>query len=304
MRDIDLMAPTGMDLCIAYNFTGDYLKAINVASKVIALLEKTQKQSESFGRPWNVYSILHSYYGLSMDQLGNFDEGKTLFEKGLRFALETKNLDTLSLLEIDHGMGQNIKGDGKSAIEHLRNCIRYCEEGQSVVYLGMAWTGLGWGYHLQGDLETARKYMEKGLEIQSEAGIPYLLSLHHLLLGMVDLDSSDLKDAHAHIEEGLRLAKKSNETWVEAMCKIFMGRILGKAQRSQSERAEQYILQGIKVLDGLEMKPTCAQGYLILAESYLATGQRLKALINLKRAQRMFKEMGMKFWLELSNKAS
>jgi class 3 adenylate cyclase/tetratricopeptide (TPR) repeat protein len=304
MRDIDLMAPTGMDLCIAYNFTGDYVKATNVASKVIALLEKTQKQSESFGRPWNVYSILHSYYGLSMDQLGNFDEGKALFEKGLRFALETKNLDTLSLLEMDHGMGRNVKGDGKSAIEHLRKCIRYCEEGQSVVYLGMAWTGLGWGYYLQGDLETARKYMEKGLKIQSEAGIPYFLSLHRLLLGMVDFDSSDLENAQGHIEEGLDLAKKSNETWVEAMCKIFMGRILGKGERSQSDRAEQYILEGIKVLNGLRMKPTCAQGYLILAEFYLATGRRLKALINLKRAQKMFKEMDMKFWLDLSKKAS
>ena len=132
----------------------------------------------------------------------------------------------------------------------------------------------------------------------------YFLSFHHLLLGMVDFHSSDLKNAQAHIEEGLHLAKKSNETWVEAMCKIFMGRILGKAERSQSDRAEQYILQGIKVLNGLKMKPTCAQGYLILAEFYLATGQRLKALINLKRAQRMFKEMGMKFWLDLSKKAS
>jgi class 3 adenylate cyclase/tetratricopeptide (TPR) repeat protein len=302
--DIDLMAPIGMDLCITYNFTGDYLKAIDVASKVIPLLEKTRKQSESFGRPWNVYSILHSYYGISMDQLGNFDEGQALFEKGLRFALETKNLDSLSLLELNHGMGRNVKGDGKSAIKHLRNCIRYCEEGRSVVYLGMAWTGLGWGYHLQGDLETARKYMEKGLRIQSEAGIPYLLSFHHLLLGMVDLDSSDLKNAQAHIDEGLKLAKSGNERWVEAMCKIFFGRILGKAERPQSDRAEQYILQGIKVLNGLKMKPTCAQGYLILAEFYLSTRQRLKALINLKKAQRMFKAMGMGFWLDLSKKAS
>jgi class 3 adenylate cyclase/tetratricopeptide (TPR) repeat protein len=300
--DIDLMAPAGMDLCIAYNFTGEYLKAVDVAAKVIDLLERTKKQSESFGRAWNVYSILHSYYGLSMDQLGNFDEGKALFEKGHRFALETNNLDSLSLLELDHGMAQNIKGDWKSALEHLQNSIRYCEKGQMVVYLGMVWTGLGWGYYLQGDLETARKHMEKGLSIQSEAGIPYFLSLHHLLLGMVDFDSSKLKNARSHVEEGLKLAKNSNEKWVEAMCKIFLGRIYGKAEKFQSQSAEAYILEGINVLKELKLKPYCAQGYLILAEHYKDTGRRLKALTHLKMAQRMFKKMGMDYWLDMTKK--
>jgi len=44
-------------------------------------------------------------------------------------------------------------------------------------------------------------------------------------------------------------------------------------------------------------KPHSAQGYLFLEELYLDTGQREKALENLKKAEAMFKEMGMDCWL-------
>jgi hypothetical protein len=44
-------------------------------------------------------------------------------------------------------------------------------------------------------------------------------------------------------------------------------------------------------------KPHSAQGYLFLGELYLDTGQREKALENLKKAGAMFKEMGMDCWL-------
>jgi class 3 adenylate cyclase/tetratricopeptide (TPR) repeat protein len=302
-QDIDLMAPSGLDLCIAYMHTGELVKAMNVAFRVIDVLEKTEKQSESFGRPGNVYSMLHGFAGVIMDQMGNFAEGQTLFEKGIRFASVTKSFDALASLELNYGLGRNVKGDAKSAIKHLRNCIRYCEKGQSLVILGMAWNGLGWAYYLQGDRETARSYMEKGLSIQHQAGIPHFLSFHHLLLGMLDSDSSDFKSAKEHIGESLQLAKASTERWVEAMCRVVIGRILGKEEGLESHKAEQYILEGIKVLNGLGMKPSCAHGHFVLAGFYLDKGQRLKAQASLKRAQRMFKTMGMDFWLDLSKKA-
>ena len=138
------------------------------------------------------------------------------------------------------------------------------------------------------------------MTLQSEAEILYFLSFHHLLLGMVDFESSDLKNAKIHVEEGLKLAKNSNEKWVEAMCKIFLGRIFGKAEKFQNQRAEAYILEGIRVLKELKLKPLCAQGYLILAEFYADTGRRLKALTHLKMAQRMFKKMGMDYWLDMT----
>ena len=52
------------------------------------------------------------------------------------------------------------------------------------------------------------------------------------------------------------------------------------------------------------MKPFYSQGYLILAELYVAMGQKIKALLFLKKAQMMFKRMGMDYWLAVTKNLS
>ncbi|KKL12175.1 hypothetical protein LCGC14_2538400, partial [marine sediment metagenome] len=234
-NNIELIAPIGALLCTFYWWTGECFKIIDMASKVIVLLDKTQRQSEFFGRPGNVYSQLHAKYAGSMGILGNFEEGKVLLEKGIDFALKIKNLFGLGQLELDYGTLQNIKGDGENAIKHLQNCIRYCEEGQIVILLGLAWSRLGWGYCLLGELETARKHMEKGLKIHSDAGLQYHLSLQYGLLGMVHLKSGDLKNAQSCAEEALKLSQKNHEKWAEGFIWILLGRIFGKTRKSQDD---------------------------------------------------------------------
>jgi tetratricopeptide (TPR) repeat protein len=76
-----------------------------------------------------------------------------------------------------------------------------------------------------------------------------------------------------------------------------LGSTLGKMEGSQLHKAEEYILQGMKILDELETKPAYAQGYLSLGGLYADAGQKEKALENLKKAERMFQEMGMDYWL-------
>ena len=51
------------------------------------------------------------------------------------------------------------------------------------------------------------------------------------------------------------------------------------------------------VLSKLEMKPYCAQGYLFLGELYSDGGQKEKAVDKLKKAEGMYQEMGMDYWL-------
>ncbi len=54
----------------------------------------------------------------------------------------------------------------------------------------------------------------------------------------------------------------------------------------------------MKICDELKLKPWSAQGYLFLGELYADKGQSEKALENLKKAERMFREMGMDYWLD------
>jgi len=67
-------------------------------------------------------------------------------------------------------------------------------------------------------------------------------------------------------------------------------------EESQIDKAEEYILQGMKVLDDLETKPAYAVGCLTLGELYLDARRKEKALENLKKAETMFQEMGMDYY--------
>jgi len=97
-------------------------------------------------------------------------------------------------------------------------------------------------------------------------------------------------------EEALRLSQKNREE-VEGRSRILLGRILGRTEPSQTHKAEESILKGIEVLQELQMKPSYAEGCLWLGELYLNTGKRQKALQNLKKAETMFRDMGMDYWL-------
>jgi hypothetical protein len=56
LQDVEIMAPLAFELCIGYNMRGEFLKTAEVAPKVVALLEKTQRESEFSFPPFNVYS--------------------------------------------------------------------------------------------------------------------------------------------------------------------------------------------------------------------------------------------------------
>jgi len=298
IKDIELTSKTGMDLCVGpYIVSGQYFKIVDVAPKIIDLIEETKKEHELFSGGVNIYSVMQGYYGNSMGWLGNFDEGKVWLEKGLRFASEINDKTSLGYVELLYGGYFCLKGEGKPGIEHSQNAIRYIEEVKFLALLGPAWTQLGSGYHLTGELETARKYIEKGLKIHIDAGFPFLLSTHYWSLSAVYFDSGDLKNAQSCIEEALRLSRDHDEKLMEGCSKIRLGRILGKAEPLESDNAEKYILQGIEISEELKIRPYVAQGYLFLGELYGDAARREKALESLKKAEGMFQEMGMDCWL-------
>ena len=77
----------------------------------------------------------------------------------------------------------------------------------------------------------------------------------------------------------------------------WLGRILAKAGTSKIEKARKNILNGIKIIEDFKLKPLSSLGYLLLGEIFADSGQKDLALKNLKKAESMFQEMGMDYWL-------
>jgi tetratricopeptide (TPR) repeat protein len=299
IEDLELIAPTAFNLCSSYAITGEYVKTVQVAPRVLALLEKTNRESDVSGVAFNfnLYSALSAYYGNAMGALGNFNEGEALNDKALRFAYELDNLYSMGFAEVMFGLLFIFKGDGEKAIEHSHKAIKYAEEGQIVPLQALSWIYAGQGYYLMGDLINAKKYIEKGIKLHGDSGLSFLRSQQYWALATVLFDSGELESAHSYSTEALKLAQSNNEKHIEGPVRILLGRIMVKTERSKYRKAEESILQGIRLLDEWKLKPFMFPGYLSLGELYAEAGQKEKALENLKRAESAFQEMGMDYWL-------
>ena len=76
-----------------------------------------------------------------------------------------------------------------------------------------------------------------------------------------------------------------------------LGTISGKAEPLEIKKAEGCILKGIEICKELRTKAAYSLGHLYLGELYLNGGEKEKALENIKKAEGMFQEMGMDYWL-------
>jgi tetratricopeptide (TPR) repeat protein len=268
----------------------------------LASLEKTQGQGELFGMPVDLRSSLYANYGHGLGYVGEFAKGEQACKKALSLAQEADNVYSIAIAEFLYGCLFSPKGDGGNSAKHMETSIGYLEKLKAVFFLPLAWCLIGEGYRLMGDPGKALGFAEKGLNMKMHIGAPGWLSLHHWVLSLVHFDLGNLNEARVHAEQALNLGQTNHEKYGEGVSWLQLGRTIGKMEESRIDKAEEYILRGMKILDELETKPAYAVGCLNLGELYADAGQKEKAIENLKRAEVMFQEMGMDYWLARTKK--
>jgi class 3 adenylate cyclase/tetratricopeptide (TPR) repeat protein/energy-coupling factor transporter ATP-binding protein EcfA2 len=301
IQDSKMIARMGSGLCFSFDIAGEYRKIVDIAPRVIFLLKKTQTENEVSGTSVDLYS-LQGLYGHALGYVGRFVEGERVCEEALSLAQRTNNFYTIGYAEFMYGCLFLCKGDGKNSVNHLQSAIGYYEKANAVVALPVVWGFFGLGYLLLGDFSMALRCIEKGHKMHLDIGLPYFLCVYPLGLSQAHSYLGNLNEAKVHAEQGLNLAQTNHERYAEGLAWLQLGRIVGKMEGSQLRKAEEHILKGMKILDELETKPAYAQSYLFLGELYADAGQKEKAIENLKKAEAMYQEMGMDFWLAQTRK--
>ncbi len=296
LRDPDIAAPTGFDLCSNNVRIGDFRKVVEIAPRMIKMLKDMGKEKETFGRGYNIYSTFFAFHGYSLAFMGKFGAGRAQFDRGVNFALSVNNLYSLGLIECLYGYLYVIEGDGGKAIEHFEKSIRYLDKAQIVILLGLAWAGLGMGHYYIKRLSDAVKYIKKGLNIQNQAKIPYHLSTYYWFLSLVYYDIGNFEKAEESIDRALELSRELRERWVEGVSLTFKGRILLKTKSSAPEEAEKVILKGIEILDKLGIIPFSAREFLYLGENFKNLGFFDKAFTYLTAADKRYQKIEPSYW--------
>jgi tetratricopeptide (TPR) repeat protein len=298
IQDLDLMAPVARDLTSAYMFAGELSKAVPIFSAVIPLIEKSNKRSESFGRPASVYTFLCGLAGFIMGFLGSFNEAEILCEKALVNAIQNNNIYELAYSEFSYGIALMQKGDGQSTVEHLQKCVDYLEQSQMTTLMDPTLASLGLGYIYQGDLEKAKNFADHAIvaACQPEAASGNAL-LTQSLLAMVYSELGDLEKAHSCATEAVKLSKERMVGAWEGSAHVVYGSVLARMGKERLEEAEECIGKALMILNEYGLKPWSAYGSITLGEIYARSGQNKKAIEALQKARGMFREMGMDYWL-------
>ncbi|EFK06341.1 adenylate and Guanylate cyclase catalytic domain protein [delta proteobacterium NaphS2] len=297
-EEVELIVPTTYELITSQMIEGDFSGACRLAPKVISLIEKTHTEHNPFGRPANIYSQLHGFYGVGLGAMGSFTEGEGQLDKGLSLARDLNNLISIAIIEMWYGILCLFKGDMERHIRHHLTSIEYLEKSQLRIFLGPVWAWLGAAYLFQGEINRALQCAEKGLKIHTELNIPFFIGSIHRCLCEIHLKLGNLENARVHGEQAVDLAKRNNERFMEAEARITLGRVIAARERTSLEEARGLVLQGITMLDELGIRPYYAIGLLYLAGLYVSESKEVAALEHLKRAEGMFQEMGMVYWLD------
>jgi class 3 adenylate cyclase/tetratricopeptide (TPR) repeat protein len=295
-EEVEIIVPATSDLIASHIVEGNYSRACLISPKLIDLIEKTHTEYEMFGRPSNIYSILHGYYGSCLGAVGRFAEGERILDKGLSFALDINNVISIAQNELYLGILFWFKGDNEKVAEHCRPAIESLEKGQVRIFLGIAWAYLGWGYFFTGQTDQALRCAEKGLELHTDRGIQLFLGSIHNTLSEIHLNLGSLEKALVHAEHAAEMSRKNNENHWVAETMITLGRVIAATDRMRFEQARDLILEGISRLDELQIRPRFAVGLMRLGELFAAAGQRDQAIEKLNQALKMFEEMGMGYW--------
>ena len=297
IQDIKFAVPNGYDLCISSQILGDFQRINRIAPTIIDLIENSQTQTEFYERPFNPYSFILAIWGIAEGGMGHFDVAEKLFEKSLSFAEEINHRSTVGAVQNYYGNVVVIKGDGVRAIRILQKAIKNIEEYHTRILLGIAWASLGYAYWLTGDYQAALDLSEKGLKIQTDIGLPFFRSYCHWCCSLAHFGLGNLEEAGVQAEQALRYSLANNEKSVQGVSRIILGRVLAKTDPGQIEAAVGHIRQGISLLEELGLLPWSGLGYLWLGEVYAESGHQEEARENLNKAEALFREMGMDYWL-------
>jgi class 3 adenylate cyclase/tetratricopeptide (TPR) repeat protein len=299
-EDIDSMAPLAMILGESYQQTGLHYKVIDFLPGVIALIEKNNRLYDRFNTPLNIYSHLCQTLSWSLSLTGQFEEAKMYLEKG-----EIPGIKTNDKFSIGHNLQRDsllseIKSDGKKVIEHSENCLKYFEEIDDLFHMAISLWLLGCGYYFLGDLAIAKKHVEEGYAMQKGISVNWVISYYPYSLCLIRLDEGDIVTAQNYAKEALELSIKEKTLSDEGRSRCMLGRVKGKRKSSEFDEGERLIIQGIKILEELKLRPWISRGYYYLGELYSDIGEYDKALNWLEKAKMEFQNMGMEYDLSFA----
>ncbi len=288
LGDSALRINANQGLGVAYHSLGQYRPAIeSLRSNVEALGSRVAEPKfpvPVLSRNWLIWCLA---------EVGEFPEGIALGQDIIRLADVAQQPMMRVSANVAIGGLHLIQGEIQRAIPALERAVALCREWSLHIWYPASAARLGSAYALAGRTAEALPLLEQAA---TRRGSHQGLRLGYL--GEAYLYAGRREDAIQRAQQALAASRHLSERGYEAWALRLLGEIHAQGNPPDAEQAEAAYRQAMARGEELGTRPLVAHCHLGLGKLYRRTGKREQAQEHLTSATTMYREMGMRFWLE------
>jgi class 3 adenylate cyclase/tetratricopeptide (TPR) repeat protein len=300
LGDLRLRIFTTSYLEQAQYYRGEYEQVVELATDVLAVLPADWVH-EHFGMvaPASVYA--RSWLVISLAELGRFDEAAEHAAEAIRLAESTHHAYTIGLAHRASGTLYLLAGDWGNARAVLQRGVAVLRAGNVRLSFPPTVAGASWALGQLGQASEAGDWLREAEDAVARhvtvgmrrAWDDHVLGRTCLILGRLDA-ARDLGDRAVEL--------LPSQPGAAAHALHLLGDIATHPDRFEAERGEAHYRQALALAEPRGMRPLIAHCHLGLGKLSRRTGKREQAQEHLTTATTMYREMGMTYWLEQTEK--
>jgi tetratricopeptide (TPR) repeat protein len=274
---------------------GGVADAVQLFQQVVTALAGA-RAAERFGEPGPPAQFARAFLGWSLAELGRFDEAVALGEESLRMAQAIDQPFTLMHGYFGAGIPYLTRGDVARAIPPLEQGLALCRATDVRLWLGEIAADLGLAYALAGRIDDALPVLEFALTEAATTGLRLTYARQHAQVGEAYLLAGRRDEAARLAAIALEAARAQKQRGQEAAALRLSADIaLGVLD---GERAEAGYRHALALASEIGLRPLAAHCHVGLGTLRRHTGNRQEAERHLDAAAALYREMGMRFWLD------
>ncbi len=297
LEDVPLRVVANLHLGLAYLTSGDYPRAEECFLTMVRLLEG-ELSRERFGTTGFPAVQARAWLAWSLAERGEFDEGIAYGQEGVSMGVAVEEPYSLIIACLGLAMLYGVKGDLNHAIRLLERGRALAQE-WNVTLLSPRVTGsLGYAYASSGRVAEGLALLERALKAIESMGQGAFHSLLLVQLAEAHLLADRPEEARGLGRRALTLARERGQRGYEVRALRLLGEIASNPDSLDAEGAMSHYSQAMTLAEELGTRPLVAHCHAGLAKLYRRTGHRSKSDEHFSTVTTMYREMGMRFWLE------
>ena len=200
------------------------------------------------------------------------------------------------------GFAQLMKGEVDTALSTLLRAVTVAQAADLPLLANTTQSFVGYAYLHAGNLDEASARLDRATAYNDSAVYMTFQSISLVYRSEAHLRSGQLEKAAAAAERAAEMSFEYRQHAYHAWALRMLGEVSAYSAHLNTEMSEMRYHESIRLATELGMRPLIAHCHLGLGKLSRRTGKREQAQEHLTTATTMYREMGMQFWLEKTEK--